>query len=345
MATGTLTISLDAVVQNWRALDAMSQSGVQTAAVIKADGYGLGSDRVAKSLANAGAKTFFVATAQEGAKVRQALGPGLDIMVFGGHMRGDTDIINDLHLTPLLNSVEQLTRHFEALPSAPFGIQLDSGMNRLGMEPGEWAAVRDVALGQGPALVMSHLACADEPDHPMNDFQCDVFLEMTAGVQAPLSLAATGGTLLGPKFHFDMVRPGIGLYGGLPFADATPTVHLSLPIIQVRDVLEGEAVGYGNAYIAKSARRVATVSAGYADGLIRAIGNDAKVYAGDTVCPVIGRISMDLITVDITDLSGTPDALDILCSHQTVDDLADSAGTIGYEILTSLGHRYERRYA
>jgi alanine racemase len=127
MATGTLTISLDAVVQNWRALDAMSQSGVQTAAVIKADGYGLGSDRVAKSLANAGAKTFFVATAQEGAKVRQALGPGLDIMVFGGHMRGDTDIINDLHLTPLLNSVEQLTRHFEALPSAPFGIQLDSG--------------------------------------------------------------------------------------------------------------------------------------------------------------------------------------------------------------------------
>jgi alanine racemase len=192
---------------------------------------------------------------------------------------------------------------------------------------------------------MSHLACADEPDHPMNDFQCDVFLEMTAGVQAPLSLAATGGTLLGPKFHFDMVRPGIGLYGGLPFADATPTVHLSLPIIQVRDVLEGEAVGYGNAYIAKSARRVATVSAGYADGLIRAIGNDAKVYAGDTMCPVIGRVSMDLITVDITDLSGTPDALDILCPHQTVDDLADSAGTIGYEILTSLGHRYERRYA
>lgn len=345
MATGHLTISLDALVQNWRALDAMSDSGTQTGAVIKADGYGLGAARVARALAKAGARTFFVAVAEEGAEIRNALGEGPAINVFGGHMRGDTDMIADLGLTPMINSINQLTRHLEALPKHPFGIQLDTGMNRLGLEAGEWAAVRDIALSQNPTLVMSHLACADDPDHPMNAFQCDNFLEMTAGVQAPLSLAATGGTLLGPKYHFDMTRPGIGLYGGLPFADAAPVVALSLPVIQIRDVVEGEAVGYANSYIAQEPRRIATVSGGYADGLIRAMGPKALMYHEDTACPVVGRVSMDLITVDITELRDTPAALDLLCAHQGVDDLAEAAGTIGYEILTSLGPRYARRFA
>ena len=190
---------------------------------------------------------------------------------------------------------------------------------------------------------MSHLACADEPGHPMNTSQLKTFLEITDGVSAPRSLSATGGILLGPEFHFDMTRPGIGLYGGLPFTDATPVVRLSAPVIQTRELRPGETVGYGNSWTAEGLTRIATISCGYADGLIRAMGASAVVFAGDTPCPAAGRVSMDLITVDITHLDEEPKTLDLLCAEQTVDDLATAAGTIGYEILTSLGPRYDRR--
>ncbi len=344
MATGTLTVDLDALVANWRALDALSGAGVETGACVKADGYGLGAARVARALAGAGVRRFFVAVAEEGAAIRQALGPGPEICVFSGHMRGDTDMIGDLDLTPMLNSVDQLTRHFEALPGHAFGVQLDTGMNRLGMEPAEWGAVREIALARGPALVMSHLACADEPRHEMNAKQLAVFREMVAGIEAPLSLAATGGILLGAEYHFDITRPGIGLYGGQPFAEARPVAQLSLPVIQTRPLAMGETVGYGNSFVAQRAATIATVSAGYADGLIRAMGGVAQLYHGPTPCPLAGRVSMDLLTVDVTDLPEVPQMLDILGPDQTVDSLAEAAGTIGYEILTALGARYTRRY-
>jgi len=343
MSSANLTVDLDAITANWRALDAMTNC--ETAAVVKADGYGLGVDRVAKALAQAGARRFFVAVAEEGAVVRNALGPNADILVFGGHMRGDTDMINDLHLTPMLNSLDQLTRHFEALPNSPFGIQLDSGMNRLGMEVPEWDAVRDIVLAQNPVLVMSHLACADEPDHAMNQQQLARFCAMTEDITAPRSLAATGGILLGPEYHFDLTRPGIGLYGGLPFADAQPVATLSLPVIQTRDLEAGETVGYGNAWTTNTTATIATLSGGYADGLHRALSSGATLWANDIACPLVGRVSMDLITVDISHLHEVPRHLDILGPLQTVDALADMAGTIGYEILTSLGPRYTRRYA
>lgn len=343
MGSATLTIDLDAIVANWRALDRVTNC--ETAAVVKADGYGLGAVRVAKALALAGAKRFFVAVAEEGAALRDALGPNADILVFGGHMRGDTDMINDLHLTPMLNSLDQLTRHFESLPNGPFGIQLDSGMNRLGMEAIEWEAVRDIVLSQNPVLVMSHLACADEPDHAMNTQQLAAFRKMTDGIEAPRSLAATGGILLGPQYHFDLTRPGIGLYGGKPFEAASPVASLSLPVIQTRDLQAGETVGYGNTWRTNTSATIATLSGGYADGLIRALGNGAILMAGDIECPLVGRVSMDLITVDISHLHEVPRHLDILGAGQTVDDLAAMAGTIGYEILTSLGPRYTRRYA
>ncbi|MCL4107597.1 UNVERIFIED_CONTAM: hypothetical protein GTU68_022058 [Idotea baltica] len=344
MGTATLTINLDAVVANWRALDRLSAPTVETAAVVKANAYGLGVDRVAKRLAAAGVRRFFVAVAQEGAAIRQALGPGPEISVFSGHMRGDTDMIHDLSLTPMLNSLDQLTRHFEALPGAPFGMQLDTGMNRLGMEPSEWAALRDIALAQKPTLVMSHLACADEPGHRQNAMQLAAFKEMTADIDAPRSLAATGGILIDADYHFDLTRPGVGLYGGLPFQQALPTVALDLPVIQTRMVEPDESVGYGCAWIANNPRHIATVSAGYADGLIRAMGPSGQVFSGQIACPIVGRVSMDLITVDITDLDETPTELTLLGPHQGVDDVATAAGTIGYEILTSLGARYTRRY-
>ena len=342
MSTAVLTVDLDAIAANWRALDAMTSA--ETGAVIKANGYGLDAGRVARALMRAGARRFFVAAAEEGAAVRQAVGPDPEICVFSGHMRGDTDTIGDLILTPMLNSVEQLTRHFESLPGHPFGIQLDTGMNRLGVEMLEWQAVAPILVEAGPELLMSHLACADEPDAALNEQQLAMFHAMTDGTGVPRSFAATGGILLGPRYHFDLTRPGVGLYGGLPFDTGMPTVALSLPVIQMRELAIGETVGYSCAWTAESPSLIATVAGGYADGLLRALGNRAVLWAGDVPWPVVGRVSMDAITVDISHLEQAPRKLDILGPHQTIDDLAEAGDTIGYEILTGLGSRYARRY-
>ena len=285
-----------------------------------------------------------MAQAAEGAALRAALGDGCTIAVLNGHGPGDTAILRDHRLVPMINAPEQWARHAEALPGHPFGVQLDTGMNRLGLEPADWAGLREPVLAAGPAMVISHLACADEPGHAMNAAQLAAFRSMTEGVSAPRSLAATGGILLGPCHHFDLVRPGIGLYGAQPFTGAAPVVRLDVPVIQVRDVSPGEAVGYGAAWRATRPSRVATLAAGYADGLIRAMGGLAFAFAGDVPCPLIGRVSMDLLTVDVTALGEVPAAMEILGDRQGVDDLARAAGTIGYEILTSLGRRYERRH-
>ena len=345
MATPVLSIDLDALAANWRALDRASSSGVQTAAVVKADAYGLGVTRAARALAQAGARRFFVAFSEEGAALRQVLGPGPQICVLSGHMAGDTEMIHDLDLTPMLNSIDQVTRHLESLPGLPFGVQLDTGMNRLGMEEAEWEAVAPFVLEAGPELLMSHLACADDPDHALNELQLATFHAMTDGTGVPRSLAATGGILLGPKYHFDLTRPGIGLYGGHPYEAAARVVTLSLPVIQSRPVAAGESVGYSCTWTAEADSTIATVSGGYADGLLRGLSNAAVLWDGDTPCPLVGRVSMDAITVDISHLAMVPRSLDILGPHQSVDDLAAIAGTIGYEILTSLGARYTRRYS
>lgn len=342
MAQAQLTIDLAALRANWRTLADMSQA--ETGAVVKADAYGLGMAKVAPALAEEGARRFFVAIAEEGAELRQILGPRPEICVFSGHMEGDTSLIRDGQLTPMINSIDQMLRHVEALPGHAFGIQLDSGMNRLGMEPAEWSALREIALAQRPSLVMSHLACADEPAHEMNARQLRVFREMTEGIDAPRSLAATGGILLGPDYHFELTRPGIGTYGGLPFLDARPVAQVHIPVIQIRDVEPGETVGYGNTWTAERPTRVATVASGYADGILRSMSHKASLWAGESRCPVLGRISMDLIGVDVTGTDGTPLSLELLGRHQSVDTLADWAGSIGYEILTSLGARYARTY-
>lgn len=344
MSTAHLTIDLDAIAANWRALDKATASGVQTAAVVKADAYGLGARRVTQALARAGARRFFVAAAEEGAAVRQALGPGPQINILSGHMAGDTDMIGDLDLTPMLNSLEQVTRHLEALPGHAFGVQLNTGMNRLGMDEMEWDAVAPYVLDAGPELLMSHLACADEPDHPLNELQLARFHRMTDGSGVPRSFAATGGILLGTRYHFDLTRPGVGLFGGRPYEAALPVTTLSLPIIQTREVAAGEPVGYSCAWVAEKPSVIATLAAGYADGLMRGLSNRAVLWDNDTPCPLVGRVSMDLITADISHLREVPRFLDILGPYQGVDDLADAAGTIGYEILTHLGARYSRRY-
>ncbi|TPE50746.1 alanine racemase [Amaricoccus solimangrovi] len=346
MARARLTIDLDAIASNWRALASIAGPRVETAAVLKADAYGLGADRVGPALAAAGARSFFVALAEEGAALRAALGPGPSIRVLGGLMPGDAALCREATLTPCLNSPAQLAEFEAELPGARCALQIDSGMRRLGFAPAELTACAGRLRALRPDLVMSHLACADVPGHPCNAVQLDRFTEGSAlfpGV--PRSLAATPGTLLGPAWHFDLVRPGIGLFGGLPFAAALPVVRLALPVIQTRAVAPGEPVGYGAAWTAERPSVVATVSGGYADGLLRAIASGGvALYAGETACPLIGRVSMDLLTVDVTDLAEVPAELEILNAHQGVDDLARAAGTIGYEILTSLGDRYERVY-
>jgi alanine racemase len=342
MTAARLTIDLDSIAANWERLARLSKG--ETGVTIKAEAYGLGAAPVARRLARAGVRHFFIALADEGATIRQAVGSEAEIFIYSGHMDGDTQVIRNLGLIPLINSAEQLTRHLEALPGHPFGIQLDTGMNRLGMTPAEWAALRDLALQARPRLIVSHLACADEPGHAMNATQLDRFRAMTEGCSVPRSLAATGGILLGPEYHFDLTRPGIGLYGGAPFAEAYPVVALDLPVIQIRDLEAGEAVGYGCTWTAPAPTRIATLGAGYADGLLRCLSNRARVWAGDVACNLVGRVSMDLLTVDVTHVREVPEALSLLGAHQGIDDLAEAAGTIGYEVLTALGPRYRRRY-
>lgn len=354
MAQSRLTIDLGAIAQNWRALDA--KTGCETGAVVKANGYGLGVEKVGPALLNAGARSFFVALAEEGASLREAIGAGPRIFFFSGLMPGDEALIRNYDLIPFINSTRQLERARnlarEMGGALPIGVQLDSGMNRLGFEPQELAAALahdDALKGLKVALVISHLACADEPDHDMNAAQAAAFAAATAHPAlsgAPKSLSATGGLLLGPEFHYDLTRPGIGLYGGLPFAEARPVVTLELPIIQIRNIAPGEIVGYGAAYRAEKPRRIATLALGYADGFSRHLSAGFTARLGDIRLKSAGRISMDLITLDVTGCETATEGafVTLLDEDQTVDDLAHAAGTIGYEVLTSLGSRFERRY-
>jgi len=353
VARATLTIDLAAIAENWRRLSLLC-APAETAAVVKADAYGLGVAHVAPALWAAGARTFFTALPEEAATVREVLGPAAAIYCFNGMTGGDADLIRAFAIRPLLNSPGQIAAARAAARDAPLpcGLQLDTGMNRLGLEADELSAVLDDPQGLdglAPDLVVSHLACADDPAHPMNAAQAAAFVAMTAHprlARLRRSLSATGGALLGPEWRHDLVRPGVGLYGGLPFAEAAPVVRLSVPILQIRAVAPGEAVGYGAAWRAERETRVATISAGYADGLIRAMSGRARVFHGGRALPARGRVSMDLITVDVTEAPDLApgDALDLLGPHQGVDALAAAAGTIGYEILTSLGSRYARRY-
>ena len=340
--TSELTVDLGALCRNWEKLDAMTGSGCEAAAVVKGDGYGCGAGPVGQALVRAGVRTFFVALPGEGAALRGAIGTGPVIFVLGGYAAAEDALYRAHDLRPVLNSAGQYRAWFTG-PAGPAAVQLDTGMNRLGMEASEFAGLG----GLSPAvdLVMSHMGCADAPGHPVTAQQITAFREMSAGLRVRRSLSATAGTLLGPAFHFEMVRIGIGLYGGFPFEDAEPVVRVHAPIIQLRDLAAGETVGYGATFVADTPRRIATLSAGYADGLIRYLSHGAQGFIAGQPVPFAGRVSMDLITMDVTGVDCAPgDMVEILGPRQSIDDLARDAGTIGHEILTSLGSRYARHY-
>ncbi len=394
-AGGVLRIDLDAIAANYRNLRARL-AGATCGAVVKADGYGLGAAKVAKTLAGAGCRDFFVALIDEGVEIRAVL-PEADIYAFCGATAETAAALAEHRLIPALNDLGQIeaysayarTRAREAGSGEGSGrlaalIHIDTGMTRLGLEAPDVAALADNSerlAGIEVKYVMSHLAAAEEPANPLNARQLAAFnnararlgpclreagapasrsrtegrsgRRRQAGVDAPASLANSSGIFLGPDYHFDLARPGAALYGIAPQAGVpnpmTQVVRLQGKILQVRDVDSPMTVGYGATHRVRAKGRIATVGVGYADGYFRALGNRGHAYIGETRVPVVGRVSMDLITIDVSKVP--PDQavpggfVDLISDRHPVDALAEEAGTIGYEILTALGRRYHRIYS
>jgi alanine racemase len=354
-AGAVLTIDLGAIRKNYRLLrDRLD--GARCAAVVKADGYGLGAAQVASALRKEGCEAFFVAYAAEGISLRQSLGGGPDIYVLNGILAGAEDECVKAGLTVVANSTEQLAvlqadapRRARALPVA---VQVDTGMSRLGMSPDEVEHLAPNAFeGLELKLVMSHLACADEPGNPVNGLQRDAFDALRRKLPpAPASLVNSSGIFLGSAFHYDLVRPGAALYGLNPTpGEPNPmrqAVRLEAKVFQTRDLQADVGVGYGHTYRTRAALRTATVGLGYADGWPRRTA--ASAFFEGAKLPFVGRVSMDSIVLDISPLAAgrrrPGDHVEIIGDAQTVDDIATLSGTIGYEILTGLGHRFHRRY-
>ena len=357
-----LTIDLGAIQRNWQALDKVS-SGALTGAAVKADGYGVGAVPVGKALYEVGTRFFFVATPDEGLALRAAV-PDSYIFVLNGLFPGAAPLYVGERLMPVLNSVPMLEEWLvaclgrnEALPAA---LHFDTGMNRLGFRLGEASIVKRMIedVGYAPQMIMSHLACADQPQHEKNRTQLALFSSVMAQFPSvPASLANSAATMTSREMHFQMVRPGIALYGGRAVNGRKnpmmPAVTLEAPVIQVRECKTGESVGYGATYILPRDTRLAIIALGYADGFIRSASSTNQHAGGKTfirgrLCPILGRVSMDMLAVDITDLGNDiplpGEMVEVLGPHVSVDDQADPAGTIGYEFLTSLKGRYPRTY-
>jgi alanine racemase len=367
-----LTIDLAALVANWRRLGSLAPRA-ECAAVVKADAYGLGADRVGPALFRAGCRRFFVAHSEEALKLREALpeSTGAVIHILHGPSRGIETELADAGLSPVLSTPEQIAAWRDMARKLgrrlPAALHIDTGMNRLGLTVPEAEAVAADPAGQLGGLdiefVMSHLACSDEPDHALNRRQAESFTAWRRRFPGQKgSLANSAGIFLGTAWHHDILRPGIALYGANPLAlsagprraaaQMSEVIHLQGKILQVRSVDTRETVGYGAGYIVEKPSRIATVAVGYADGFSRALSGRGsaviKGRQGHVRVPIAGRVSMDLITLDVTALDagdcgpGTP--VSLLGGGIDLDDQAAHAGTIGYELLTQLGRRYRRVY-
>lgn len=362
-ATGIITIDLDALQANWLALSALV-GPAECAAVVKADAYGLGASEVIPALALAGCRTFFVATPEE-ARSARLLAPEARLLLLDGLFPGAGDLLLAADVIPVLSNVADVedwaataARAGRKLPAA---LQIDSGLNRLGLSGTDvkWLAGKPELLEAFDLkLVLSHLACADDPAHPHNAKQRNAFNKRRGMLPpAPASLAASDGLMLGAAYHFDLVRPGYALYGGQAFqggpTPVKPVVTVRARVLQVRTLKAGETVGYSATWQASRPSRVAIIAAGYADGFARTLSAASGKKGGSVMvagerAPVIGRVSMDLITVDITDVKGDiarGDLVTLVGPGLTLETIGKSAGTIGYEVLTRLGTRFIRRYA
>ena len=339
-----LHIDRDALAANYRLYRAAVAG--ECAAVVKANGYGLGMVEAASVFERLGCRHFFVATAAEGLALRRSLGDGA-IYVFEGALPDSARPLAEAGLIPVMNHAEQLA------PWAPYrdreiAVHVDTGMNRLGFPADVRASTFD---GLRVSLVMTHLACADAPEHPLNEVQLRRFGRITArfpGVRT--SIGNSAGSLLASRYHGDLARPGIGLYGGNPWLNAAnplqPVATLEAPVIQVREVPAGVSAGYGATWRAETPRRLAVLGIGYADGLPRGLSNRGEAVANGTRCPIAGRVSMDLTIIDVTDARvAVGDWVELFGTALPVDEVAGQADSIAYELLTSIAPRVERLYA
>lgn len=355
-----LTIDLGALRQNYLAI-AVRLAPTPAAAVVKANAYGLGVEHVAPILHDAGCRDFFVAHFGEAVTLKRYLAGGdARIFVLNGLQPGSEPACAEGGMIPVLNSLEQVENW--ALVARTRGrrlpalLQIDTGMSRLGLTPeevrvlvAEPARLDDIEL----LYVMSHLASAEDGENPQNAAQLDVLREASAFFPGiPLCFANSGGIFLGKDFHGALARPGIALYGGNPTTGSEnpmrPVVRLDVAVIQTRTVPAGTLVGYSGTHVTAGERRLATISAGYADGLPRQLSDRGAAYFGDVRLPIVGVVSMDSLTIDITDLPADTlklgSMVELIGPHQTLEQLAGDAGTISYEILTGLGQRYHRQY-
>jgi alanine racemase len=349
-----LTVRLGAIRTNFRTLSEMAGTA-RIGAAVKADCYGLGMARIAPVLAAEGCRDFFVANAREGAELRAL--PGLAsarIFVLHGPHSDDGERFARHDLTPVLNSESDIA-HWRAVGAGrPSALHIDTGMHRLGLSvdaAGAFLSDASAMKALHVVHVMSHLACSDEPDHPMNGDQRVRFAAITTGLGGiTRSLANSAGIALGSDYHFDLVRPGIGLYGARPGPRSEhslrPAVELTAPILALNTVNTGEGVGYGRHFVAPSPRRIATLPLGYADGIPRRASGRAFAYVGDQPVPFVGRVSMDLTTLDVTECAdidiGQP--VRFFGRAGEVETMATHLETIAYELLTSLSRRALRSY-
>ena len=362
-ATGLIAVNLAQLRANWEAL-AQHVAPAECGAVVKANAYGIGAQRVIPTLFDAGCRSFFVATLDEAASARP-LAPGAAIYVLDGLMPHTARDFSRLGAIPVLSTLDEV-RMWASLSgnrssAPPSALHFDTGLNRLGMHASDVSVLaREPLLLErlGVSLVMSHLACADDPAHPMNREQLDTFERLRASFPAArASLAASDGLMLGSDFHFDLVRPGSALYGGQASKDraspVAPVLRVAARILQVEEVPAGARIGYSASYRATSPRRIATIAAGYADGVFRhaSAGNETTggaVAIGGRLAPIVGRVSMDLITVDVTDFDDAPpqrgDWADLVGPELPLEAVGAAAGSIGYEVLTRLGSRFHRLY-
>ena len=362
-ATGTITIDLGQIGANWKAL-AAKVAPAACGAVVKANAYGLGAERVMPALMRAGCTTFFIATPDE-AEAARKFAPTAEIYALDGLVGNSAAVFARLGVKPVLSTLDDVVA-WSALCRArgeklSAALHIDTGLNRLGLPARDvrhLAADPSMMAGIKLDLVMSHLASADNPRDPKNRDQLLAFETLSAlfpGV--PRSLAASDGLMLGPAYHFDLVRPGYALYGGqasqMAPAPVKSAVTVTARILSVADVAPGETVGYSATWRAKRPSRIATIAAGYADGIPRtASAPDGRpgghVMITGHLAPLVGRVSMDLITVDVTDLpegAAMPgEFAKLVCDELSIEDAGFSAGTIGYEILTRLGPRFPRLY-
>ncbi len=342
---GVLTIDVSAIRANYRLLRGLVAG--MCGAVVKADGYGLDAALVAGALFDDGCRCFFTAHLAEALALRPHLPAEAEIVVMHGPSPGMAHLFRQHGVVPVLNSRDQIAAWKAAAPGFPAWLQFDSGMTRFGLDAGEIDSLD--LQGLSVRAVMSHLACADDPAHPANAAQLACFRRIRARFPGvPASLSASSGIFLGPEFHFDIVRPGAALYGVNPQPGRpnplSPVIRLQGRVLQLREVPAGVAIGYGHTVRTTRATRLATVAVGYADGFLRSTGASGGAWAGDVWMKLLGRVSMDSIVLDATDAALSPGMLVDLIDHRHDADGAGAAsGTIGYEILTSLGHRFARK--